>query len=166
MVRKKDDRVRIYTRRGADWTRRLPRIVEAVGELKCKSVLIDGEGIIARSDGFADFELLHSRLNDALVALCAFDLIEHNGIDVAAHSLAKRKDWLKRLLTRADFAISFNEHFEGDGDEIFAQACRLGCEGIVAKRVDLPSESGRSKRWLKIKNPESPAARRADEGTF
>ena len=98
--------------------------------------------------------------------LCAFDLIEHNGIDVAAYPLAKRKDWLKRLMARANGAISFNEHFEGDGEEIFAHACRLGCEGIVAKRIDLPYESGRSKRWLKIKNPDSPAARRAEDGTF
>jgi hypothetical protein len=37
---------------------------------------------------------------------------------------------------------------------------------IGAKRVDLPYQSGRSKRWLKIKNPASPAARRADEGSF
>ena len=34
-----------------------------------------------------------------------------------------------------------------------AHACRLRHEGIVAKRVDLPYESGRTKRWLKIKNP-------------
>jgi len=49
---------------------------------------------------------------------------------------------------------------------VFAHACKLGCEGIVAKGIDLPYQSGRSKRWLKIKNPNSPAARRAEEGTF
>lgn len=62
--------------------------------------------------------------------------------------------------------IQFNPHVDGDGPTVFEQACELGCEGIVAKRIDLPYQSGRSKRWLKIKNPESPAARRADEGTF
>jgi ATP-dependent DNA ligase len=30
----------------------------------------------------------------------------------------------------------------------------------VSKRRDSPYESGRSKAWLKIKNPNSPAARR------
>jgi ATP-dependent DNA ligase len=48
----------------------------------------------------------------------------------------------------------------------FAHACRLGCEGIVSKRVDLGYESGRSRPWLKIKNPDSSAARRVDEGTL
>ena len=166
LVRKADDRVRIYTRRGADWSKRFPRIVEAVGTIKCKTALIDGEGVIARpADGLAEFDLLHSRSHDELVTLCAFDLLELNGVDVAAFALAKRKDWLKRLLPKGG-PIAFNEHFVGDCDEIFAQACKLGCEGIVAKRIDLPYESGRSRRWVKIKNPKSPAARRAEEGTF
>jgi hypothetical protein len=32
---------------------------------------------------------------------------------------------------------------------VFEHACKLACEGIVAKRKDLPYQSGRSKRWLK-----------------
>jgi bifunctional non-homologous end joining protein LigD len=164
VVQKMDAGVRIYTKRGADWTRRFPRIVEAVGKLKCKTALIDGEAIIAGADGLAAFDLLHSRGHDERVTLCAFDLLELNGTDVAAFPLARRKEWLKRLLGRAGEDIAVNEHFAGDGAEIFAQACKLGCEGIVAKRIDLPYESGRSKRWLK--NPESAAASPAEEGTF
>ena len=44
LVRKSEDAVRIYTRRGADWTKRFPRIVTAVHKLKAKSVLLDGKG--------------------------------------------------------------------------------------------------------------------------
>jgi ATP-dependent DNA ligase len=44
MVRRKVDRVHIYTRRGADWTKRFPKIVEAVRKLGVESFLIDGEG--------------------------------------------------------------------------------------------------------------------------
>jgi bifunctional non-homologous end joining protein LigD len=51
----------------------------------------------------------------------------------------------------------------GDGDIVFAQACRLGCEGIVSKRLGSPYRSGRSKHWLKIKNPAAPAVRREAE---
>src|SRR5581483_3686070 len=50
MVRKHDDdRVRIYTRRGADWTKRFPLVAEAVRKLKVRSILLDGEGVIRRS---------------------------------------------------------------------------------------------------------------------
>jgi bifunctional non-homologous end joining protein LigD len=50
--------------------------------------------------------------------------------------------------------IVYNEHLDGDGAEIFDHACRLGLEGVVSKRRDLPHRSGRVKSWLKIKNPE------------
>jgi hypothetical protein len=34
---------------------------------------------------------------------------------------------------------------------IFAQACKLGCEGIVSKRFGSTYRSGRSKHWIKVK---------------
>jgi ATP-dependent DNA ligase len=43
---------------------------------------------------------------------------------------------------------------------------QVGHEGIVAKRKDLPYESGRSTRWLKIKNPASAAVQRLRDETF
>ena len=33
----------------------------------------------------------------------------------------------------------------------FAEACRSGWEGLIAKRADAPYTSGRSKDWLKLK---------------
>jgi bifunctional non-homologous end joining protein LigD len=33
----------------------------------------------------------------------------------------------------------------------------------VSKRRDSPYESGRSKHWIKVKNPDSSAARRLEE---
>jgi bifunctional non-homologous end joining protein LigD len=46
---------------------------------------------------------------------------------------------------------------------ISRHACKLGCEGIVSKRRDAPYRGGRSKIWLKVKNPDSPAMRRLQE---
>jgi hypothetical protein len=37
----------------------------------------------------------------------------------------------------------------------------LGCEGIVSQRLGSPYRAGRSPHWLKIKNPEALAMRRA-----
>jgi bifunctional non-homologous end joining protein LigD len=42
----------------------------------------------------------------------------------------------------------------------------MGLEGIVSKRRDLPYRSGRSKCWIKVKNPASPAMLRALEGPW
>ena len=166
MVRKADARVRIYTRRGADWTKRFPRIVSAVHKLKAASLLIDGEGVVYNKHGMPSFDLLHSREYDREVSLVAFDLLELDGTPVRREPLLKRKSKLEKLLARGKHDIEFNDHIRGDGQTIFKHICALGHEGIVAKRIDLPYESGRSRRWLKIKNPNSAAAKRAEDGTF
>jgi bifunctional non-homologous end joining protein LigD len=36
--------------------------------------------------------------------------------------------------------------FEGDGDILFEHACKLGCEGIVSKRLGSPHRLGRSRK--------------------
>jgi bifunctional non-homologous end joining protein LigD len=46
---------------------------------------------------------------------------------------------------------------------MFRQACVMGLEGIVAKRRDSRYRSGRCTDWIKIKNPDAPAARRVFE---
>jgi bifunctional non-homologous end joining protein LigD len=166
MVRKDDERVRVYTRRGADWTERFPRIVQAARRLKVRSFLVDGEGVVYDKKGVPNFALLHSREYDKEASLAAFDLLELDGADVRKQKLLDRKKHLARLLKAAKDGIEFNVHLEGEGSLIFEHACKLGFEGIVAKRVDLAYESGRSRRWLKIKNPDSAAAKRVEEGSF
>jgi len=51
----------------------------------------------------------------------------------------------------------------GEGPMIFEHACKLGLEGIVSKRIDLPCKAGPSKGWLKIKNKKHPALLRVAE---
>jgi ATP-dependent DNA ligase len=49
---------------------------------------------------------------------------------------------------------------------LFAAACNLGLEEIVSKKLNAPYRSDLSKTWIKVKNPEAPAATRAIDGTF
>ncbi len=39
-------------------------------------------------------------------------------------------------------------------------ACALGCEGIVSKRLGSTYRSGRADCWIKVKNPAAPAVKR------
>jgi len=166
MVRKTGDAVRIYTRRGADWTKRFPRIVSSVRKPQAESVLLDGEGVICGDNGLAIFDKLHSKLNDERVLLYAFDLLELNSDDCRRVLLDERKSRLRKLLRKRTDGILYNDHMESDGQLVFEHACQFGCEGIVAKRSDSLYRSGRSKSWPKIKNPKSPAMRRIEEKTF
>src|SRR3954465_11257800 len=56
MVRKVDKRLRIFTRRGYEWTNKYPVIGEAMRKLRVTSVTIDGEGVYCGPDGLADFK--------------------------------------------------------------------------------------------------------------
>jgi bifunctional non-homologous end joining protein LigD len=71
-----------------------------------------------------------------------------------------------RLAKATGDGVYLSEHLAGDGAIIFEHACRMGLEGIVSKRRDFPYRSGRSKSWIKVKNPTSPAALRKHDGTF
>jgi ATP-dependent DNA ligase len=165
MVLKDGDRVRLFTRRGYDWTDRYPRIIEAARKLKARSFLIDGEAVYCGEDGISDFDRLHWRLHDELVFLYGFDLLRLDADDYRPRPLEQRKRKLQRLLVESH-GIRFSEHLDGDGPTIFEHVCRVGLEGIVSKRRDLAYESGRSKSWIKVRNPASPAMRRYEEGTF
>jgi len=79
---------------------------------------------------------------------------------------AERKAALRKVLKRTRRGIQYVEHAEGHGDKLFAAACELGLEGIVSKKLDAPYRSGRSRTWIKVKNPKAPAATRAVDGTF
>jgi len=70
---------------------------------------------------------------------------------------------LTRLLRKASPGIRLSEHLDGDGETIFRHACALGAEGVVAKRRDRPYRSGRCADWVKVKNPNAPAATRVIE---
>jgi ATP-dependent DNA ligase len=93
--------------------------------------------------------------------------LELSGTEVRKQPLVERKELLADFLSKVKDGIDFNDHIEGvAGHVVFDHACKLGHEGIVVKRKDLPYESGRSKRWSKIKNPDSAAMKRVDEGGF
>jgi bifunctional non-homologous end joining protein LigD len=71
-----------------------------------------------------------------------------------------RKALLAKLLKGQHVSIVLNEHFTDDGAIVFREACRLGCEGIVSKRLGSMYRRGRSPNWIKVKIPKAPAVKR------
>ena len=110
--------------------------------------------------------MFRSESFDQVAVACAFDLLLLNGDDMRRKPFAERKAALAKLLFRSREGIQYVEHAEGHGDKMFAAVCDLGLEGIVSKRLDAPYRSGPSKAWIKVKNPDAPAATRAIDGTF
>jgi bifunctional non-homologous end joining protein LigD len=145
------------------WRGGFPLIVEALAQLRPRSVIVDGEAVACDDSGVPDFERLRYHHHDDRVVLCAFDLIELDGDDLRREPLVTRKATLASVVAKASPGILLTEHFEHDGPTVFAHACKLGLEGIVSKRKDSPYRSGRSPDWLKSTNPASAAMRREAE---
>jgi bifunctional non-homologous end joining protein LigD len=59
----------------------------------------------------------------------------------------------RRARRRYASLLRLNEHLLHDGELVFRHACKMGLEGIVSKRLGSRYRSGRSKDWLKFKNP-------------
>jgi bifunctional non-homologous end joining protein LigD len=136
MAQRRGTSTRLLTRNGNTWTDRYPAVAAALTAFGVTSCLIDGEITVCDERGLPVFDLLRhgSRIKHEAV-LFAFDLLELDGEDLRSRPIELRKRQLARLVEHAGAGIQLSEHLHGDGAEIFAHACKLGCEGIVSKRL-------------------------------
>jgi bifunctional non-homologous end joining protein LigD len=70
----------------------------------------------------------------------------------APKPLEARRETLMWLVDSVD-RILFSEALAAEGAVVFQKACELGLEGIVSKRRGSFYRCGRSRNWLKAKNP-------------
>jgi DNA ligase D len=157
-------KVRLITRNGLDWTSRYGALAKAFGKLACKSAIIDGEVVVQDPRGVTSLDLLEKALSDGdshAMTFFAFDLPYLDGHDLSGARLIDRKAALEGLiwpLIDPRSPIQLSEHIDGDGEALFAQASRMGLEGIVSKKLDARYQQARSQTWVKVK--------RVDVGSF
>ena len=149
-------RVRLISRNGKDWTEVFPEIAEAARKLKADEALIDGEVAMVLPDGKTSFEALQQAAagsaSHAPLVYFVFDLLRLGRDRIERLPLEERKARLRNLVGgRQTGRIRYAEHIEGRGDTLFEHASRLGLEGIVSKRRDLPYQPGRHDSWRKTK---------------
>ncbi|MER8503626.1 DNA ligase D [Mesorhizobium sp. M0955] len=145
---------RAFTRRGYDWSHRYKRIVQAAANLPVQAAIIDGEAVVLGETGLPDYQALERELgnpNSPKLIFYAFDLLHLNGRDLRQQPLTKRKAALEKLVKHTAPTLTYAEHLELSGDDVFQHACRMGLEGIVSKRADAPYRSGLQTSWLKVK---------------
>jgi bifunctional non-homologous end joining protein LigD len=142
--------VKVFTRRGNDWTKRFKKIADDAWHIGAGSAIIDGEVIVPSENGVSDFSVLQNELRGKSnkLMLYAFDLLYLNGFDLRKAPLFERKALLRKLVATTE--ILFSESFETDGAAMFKQACKMGLEGVVSKIRDGRYISGRGKDWVKV----------------
>ncbi len=154
--RKEKIRVQLLTRKGLDWTARMPDIANAGTNLDVTSAILDGEAVALDNRGvsnFADLQAAFHEGREHYITYFAFDLLHLDGHNLRGLSLTYRKRILEQLLRSADAdgPLRFSEGINGDGKTVFEKACALGAEGIVSKLATAKYTSGRSGAWLKLK---------------
>jgi len=148
-------KVKLLTRKGLDWSDKFAAVGKALAALGLGAAILDGE-VVVEEGGVSNFAALQAALEagtSASMVYYVFDLLYLAGFNLTGMPLAERKALLAGLLDDVpkDGPIRFSEHIEGEGEAMARHACRLGLEGIVSKRRDLPYRSGRGNQWLKVK---------------
>ncbi|MEY9235677.1 ATP-dependent DNA ligase [Bradyrhizobium japonicum] len=72
-----NEAVKVFTRRGHDWTRRFKKVADDAWHIKASSAIIDGEIVVPAADGSTDFSVLQNELKgtSTKIVLVAFDLL-------------------------------------------------------------------------------------------
>ena len=149
-------RVLLLTRKGLDWTHRMPEIAAAAAKLNVTSAIVDGEAVALDDQGvsnFADLQAAFQEGRKRFITYFAFDLLHLDGHNLRELPLSKRRDILEGLIgdTGEGNPLRFSEAISGEGNVIFEKACELGAEGIVSKLASAKYSSGRNSAWLKLK---------------
>ena len=94
-----NEAVKIFTRRGHDWTHRFKKVAHDAWRIKASSAVVDGEIVVPAADGTTDFSVLQNELKgkSTSIVLVAFDLLYLNGRDIRKLPLIRRKAELKKI---------------------------------------------------------------------
>ena len=155
LTRAEGGRIKLATRNGNDWTRKLPHLQQALEAMELPDGWYDGEIIMPGDRVPADFQALQgafetSRTGDILYYL--FDVPFCAGHDLREVPLLERRAVLQRIVARKPHdKVRFSAVFDARPEDVIASACRLGLEGVIAKRKDSAYVLRRSSDWVKLK---------------
>jgi ATP-dependent DNA ligase len=166
LVFRKDEKVVLQSKAGQPLGRYFPELIEAFNQLPAKEFVLDGE-IIVEIGGHLSFDALLQRIHPAASRInrlaaetpsnfLAFDLlVDADGKLLTTLPLRQRREQLesfarifkksKRIrLSPASERLQEAERWMRDYGE-------LGCDGVIAKRLDEPYHSGDREAMVKIK---------------
>ena len=156
-----DGVVTLTSRAGNDLSATFPEIAAAFGKLPFSYVLVDGEVVVHDANGVPSFSRLQKRgrltrradiqhaARSLPATLYVFDCLAFDDFDLRTLSLERRKVILQKVLPSVG-PIHYADHIKQHGEAMFEEACKLGLEGIVAKRAASLYVAGRSGEWVKV----------------
>ena len=141
----------IFSKSGADITKRFRSLRAALSEIPCRQAIIDCELVACGPDGMPCFRTLMNEGNDAPLALWAFDILQLDGVRLMPLPLEDRREHLAQVIAATDSErIQFSGAFD-DPLQLLKACEKMGLEGIVSKRRGSAYRPGPTRDWLKIK---------------
>jgi len=143
--------VRLYSRSGAEYTERLPRMAEWFANLPTRAAVLDGELCLIDDAGAANFRQLMAQMrtrapDETQLMFFVFDLLHQDGVDLRQLPLSERKQDLHRLCRKS--RVPFMREMQSFPLE---HCNMMGFEGVVSKRPAARYTSGPSRSWVKVK---------------
>lgn len=149
-------RVKLFTRKGLDWTHRMKAVAQAAAQLPVHAAILDGEVVVLNEHGGTSFADLQAAFDESAphpLTYFAFDLLHLDGHNLRGLPLDQRKAILEGLFQQLgdNSTLRYSTHIRAHGAEMFRRACQMGAEGVVSKRAGAPWRSGRAHDWIKAK---------------
>ena len=158
-------RIELMSKAGKSLTRYFPELVRALSELDANKFVLDGE-IVIEVGGTLSFDHLLMRIHPAASRIkklsdetpCTFIvfdlLVDERGRSLVKKSLGVRREHLDRFASKylkRNHAIRLSP--ATDDLSVARKWFRMGValDGVIAKRVDLPYQSGKRTGMQKIK---------------
>jgi bifunctional non-homologous end joining protein LigD len=148
-------RVRLFTRKGLDWTHRMRELAETAAELPVHAAILDGEVVVLNEKGLSSFADLQAAFDEGAphpLTYYAFDLLHLDGHNLRSLPLEGRKTVLEGVIQEhGEDGVRYSGHIRANGGEMFRHACQMGAEGIVSKLATSTYRGERSRLWVKSK---------------
>jgi bifunctional non-homologous end joining protein LigD len=154
MTRIEGGKARFITRGGHDWTSKMQSLATAVEALGIDSAWLDGEVVVMSEQGVPDFNALQNAFETSKsesIQYFVFDAPFLNGLDLRRVPLWSRRAALKNVFSEGVPRVQFSQDFALPPGQMLEAACKMGLEGVMAKRRDSTYVSGRTEAWLKLK---------------
>ena len=153
--RGKRQQVQLFTRNGNDWTHKLKALHAELQRLDLPEGWYDGEIVVKDANGLPDFGALQQAFDASktqAIVYYLFDVPYCGGHDLREQPLQARRALLQSVLEGSPSdLVFFSAAFDAPPGDVVGTACKLGLEGVIAKRKDAPYVSRRSDNWLKLK---------------
>jgi bifunctional non-homologous end joining protein LigD len=144
--------VQLLSRRNNVLTSQFSKITSAFEALPSDTIL-DGEIVALDDHGRPSFNLLQNHRSAAsTIVFYAFDVLAYAGKSVTSLPLSKRRHLLERALEHLTEPIRLSLPVKATVDALIAAAKANGLEGLIAKDLNSPYQSGeRTGVWAKYK---------------